>query len=275
MEFDLHDALRSFMRDFGDVFGMGAAPRPGRGADLRLTLRVSLLEVLRGTERTLEVRRHVVCTTCHGSGGKEGAAAETCNLCQGRGQVRRVQRSFFGQFVNVGPCPQCGGRGTFISEVCPECEGEGRIQGTARVEVEIPPGVETGNYLTVAGEGETGMRGDPPGDLQVFLEVEEPPGFERHGRDLITVLVLGPALAALGGKLPVPTLEGTATLTIPSGVQHGTLLRMKGKGLPPLHGGTRGSQLVRVEIAIPETLSRESRRLYQELLDLEPGGEDP
>jgi molecular chaperone DnaJ len=136
--------------------------------------------------------------------------------------------------------------------------------------VKIPPGVSTGEYLHLRGQGDAGPQGGPPGDLHVILEVESPPGFERHGRDVLTEVRLTPARAALGGKVTVATLEGEATLDVPAGVQPGTLLRLKGKGLPPLHGGTRGSQLVRAVLEVPERLGREEKKLYKQLLDLEP-----
>ncbi|HET9234679.1 MAG TPA: DnaJ C-terminal domain-containing protein, partial [Candidatus Eisenbacteria bacterium] len=139
----------------------------------------------------------------------------------------------------------------------------------AEVTVKIPPGVETGDYLNLRGDGDAGARGGPPGDLHVVIQVDDSPGFERHGRDLLTEITIGPARAVLGGKLTVPVLDGTSTLEVPAGVQPGTLLRLKGKGLPPRHGGSRGNQVVRVQVRIPERLSKEDRKLYQELLERE------
>ncbi len=235
---------------------------------------MSLNEVVTGVEKELKIRRAVACEDCGGTGVEGGGASETCNLCKGSGRVQRVHRSFFGQFVNVGPCPQCSGRGTFIKDPCHACKGDGRVAGEARVQVKIPPGVSTGDYLNLRGEGDSGVQGGSSGDLQVLIEVEERVGWERHERDLVTELRIGPARAALGGKLDVPTLDGTATLDVPAGVQHGTLLRLKGKGLPRLHGGARGSQLVRVRIAVPEKLSREERKLLERLLEHEREAEE-
>jgi molecular chaperone DnaJ len=270
--FDLHDAMRSFMRDFGDIFGMGgggAGEDANRGSDLRLRLRVTLEDVLNGIEKTLKVKRQTACETCGGTGGEGGAAAETCDLCQGQGQVRRVQRSLFGQFVNVGPCPQCGGRGRIVDRRCSACSGEGRVRGEASVRVQIPAGVDTGNYIALAGQGDAGPLGGEAGDLQVVIEVQEHDRFERHGQDLLTELPLGPARAALGGKVTVPTLEGTATLDVPSGVQHGTLLRLKGKGLPQLQGSRRGNLFARVNVVVPKRLDRKAKKLFEELLERE------
>ena len=275
VEFDLQDALHAFMRDFGDVFGMGMgmgrgrAQDAGRGRDRQVRLRVTLQEVVTGVKRTLRVRRAVPCSTCGGTGVAGGSQPVTCDLCGGSGRVQRVHRSILGQFVNVGVCPKCEGRGRVVTRPCPACRGEGRVSGEAEVEVEIPPGVSSGDYLNLPGEGDAGRQGGPAGDLQVLIEVEEREGFERHGRDLLVELAVSPARAALGGKVTVPTLDGTATVSVPAGVQHGTLLRLKGKGLPPLHGGARGSQFVKVLVAVPEKLDRRRKKLYEELLSLE------
>lgn len=277
VEFDLQDALRAFMRDFGDAFGMGmgmGAGRSGavdRGADRQIALHITLHEVITGVSRKLKVKRAVPCEECGGSGGEGGSEPQVCGLCKGSGRVQRVHRSFLGQFVNVGVCPQCNGRGKRQEKLCPVCRGEGRVNGDAEVSVEIPPGVSTGDYLNLRGQGDVGFQGGAPGDLQVLIEVDEVPDFERHGQDLLTVLRVGPARAVLGGKITVPTLEGSATLEVPAGIQHGTLLRLKGKGLPRLHGGARGSQLVRVEVTVPEKPDRKTRKLYQELLGMEEG----
>jgi molecular chaperone DnaJ len=277
MEFDLQDALRAFMRDFGDAFGVGMGMGGGRstsydrGADRQIALHITLHEVVSGVKRKLKVKRAVPCEECGGTGGEGGSEPEVCGLCKGSGRVQRVHRSFLGQFVNVGACPQCNGRGKRQERLCPACRGEGRVTGDAEVMAEIPPGVSTGDYLNLRGQGDVGFQGGPPGDLQVLIEVEELAGFERHGQDLLTVLPVGPARAALGGSVTVATLEGTATLDVPAGIQHGTLLRLKGKGLPRLHGGGRGSQLVRVEVMVPEKLDRKMRKLYQELLGMEGG----
>ena len=274
-EFGLSDALRAFMRDFGDI--LGGEPEPelvDRGADLRVALRISLLEVVSGAEKTIKLRRATQCDACRGTGGKDGEGPEICKLCHGRGRVQRVQRSFLGQFVSVGACPQCNGRGKRVKNECPGCHGSGTQPGKAEVTVKIPPGVETGDYLNLRGEGDAGARGGSPGDLHVVIQVDPMPGFERHGRDLLTEIMVGPARAALGGKITVPVLDGTTTLEVPAGVQPGTLLRLKGKGLPPRHGGSRGQQIVRVQVRIPERLSKEDRKLYQELLEREKDGKD-
>jgi molecular chaperone DnaJ len=272
-EFGLSDALRAFMRDFGDIFGGETEPEVvDRGSDVRVAVRVSLAEVVSGAKKTLKLRRRAACRACHGTGGKGGEEPEVCQLCRGRGRVQRVQRSLLGQFVSVGPCPQCGGRGKRIRDACPECRGHGTLPEASEVVVEIPPGVESGDYLNLRGQGDAGARGSPAGDLHVVIDVEPLAGFERHGRDVLTEITIGPARAVLGGKLTVSVLDGTATLEIPSGVQPGALLRLKGKGLPPRHGGPRGNQMVRVVVRIPERLHKEDRKLYRDLLEHEGDG---
>jgi molecular chaperone DnaJ len=273
-EFGLSDALRAFMRDFGDIFGGDVEPEAAdRGGDLRVAVRITLNDVVTGVTKTLKLRRAASCQACHGTGGKGGEEPEVCHTCHGRGRVQRVQRSFLGQFVSVGPCPQCGGRGKRVREKCPDCHGKGTVAGKGEIEVEIPPGVESGDYLNLRGQGDAGARGAPPGDLHVVIQVEEREGFERHGRDLVSEITIGPARAALGGKLTVPVLDGSASLEIPSGVQPGELLRLKGKGLPPRHGGPRGQQIVRVQVRIPDKLSKADRKLYEGLLEHEDNGE--
>jgi molecular chaperone DnaJ len=273
-EFGLSDALRAFMRDFGDIFGAENDPEVAdRGNNLQVQVRITLGEVLTGVAKTVKLRRRVPCDACHGTGGKDGQEPEVCNLCHGRGRVQRVQRSFLGQFVSVGPCPQCGGRGKRVREQCPQCHGHGTVSGKAEVKVEIPPGVEHNDYLNLRGQGDAGARGSPAGDLHVVIAVLPLEGFERHGRDLVTEITIGPARAALGGKLPVPVLDGSATIEIPSGVQPGALLKLKGKGLPPRHGGPRGQQIVRVQVRIPERLNKSDRKLYESLLEHEENGE--
>jgi len=272
VEFDVHDALRAFMRDFGDVFGMGgmgSSHEAGRGSDLRMRLQITLHDVLDGVVKKVKVRRQVPCETCSGTGGKDGQMPEVCSLCQGRGQVRRVQRSFFGQFVNVGACPECEGRGKQVREPCNQCNGDGTVRGEVMVEVDVPAGVDDGDYLALRGQGDSGRQGSAAGDLQVVIQIQEEPGFERHGQDLVAELGVGPGRAVLGWKVKIPTLDGLATLNVPPGVQPGTLLRMKKKGLPPLHGGNRGSQYVRVNVVVPERLDKKSKSLYRDLLEIE------
>ena len=278
-DFDLSDALNAFMRDFGgfgfeDLFtegrSAGGRARRGsnRGGDLQVRLRLGLEEVAQGVEKTLKINLQQTCQECSGTGSKSGKTS-TCQTCQGMGQVRNVQRSIFGQFVSVAPCQNCGGTGRVIEDRCTECHGEGRVTRERKIKVKIPAGVNTGNYLTLRGQGNAGLRGGPPGDLIVLIEVEDDENFERHGDDVLYDLPISFSQAALGAELEIPTLEGKARITIPPGAQTGKVLRMRGKGLPRLNSSGRGDQLVRITVWTPTKLSSRERELLQELSQVE------
>lgn len=281
-DFDLGDALRAFMRDFGgfeDLFGRGRGPRtrgPLRGSDAQMRMRVTLEEVATGVEKTIRAQLLQRCERCEGSGSLGGAPA-TCRECGGRGEVQRVQRSIFGQFVSIQPCPACHGEGTVITDPCPDCRGEGRVRRDRRIKVRIPAGVETGNYLTLRGEGNAGPRGGPPGDLLVVLEVKPHERFERQGEDVVLEISISFPQAALGAEVEVPTLHGAATLEIPAGTQTDSVLALPGKGLPRLESEGRGDQLVRVRVWVPKRLTADERARLEELRDAEnlaPPGEE-
>lgn len=267
-DFDLSDALRIFMEGFGfgDFLGFTQASRgPERGNDLQVRVSLTLSEISTGTEKTIKLRRFGRCERCRGSGGLSSQSVKTCPMCHGTGQTRQVSRSFFGQFVNITTCPQCHGKGQIIHNPCPECEGTGRKKMEATVSVKIPPGVASGNYLTLKGEGDVGPQGGPPGDLYVFIEEKEDKQFKRHGDDIVYDLFLSIPQAVLGGEVEVPTLTGKAKLQIEPGTQPGKILRMRGKGLPHLYNGGRGDQLVRIHVWIPQKLSKTSRALFEQL----------
>lgn len=273
MEFGLQDALNAFMRDFGgfgDIFGGSPrGPRDERGADLQIRVRLTLEEVATGVSRKLKIKKPVTCATCEGNGAEKGSKTVTCPQCQGAGQVRQVHRTFIGQFINVATCPRCHGEGRSAERPCAVCAGEGRVRGEDTVDVEIPAGVGDDNYLTVRGRGEAGRRGRPAGDLIVIMEVAEHDAFDRHGSDLVADLPISPSRAALGGDEEVPTLDGRARIAIPSGVQTGKVLRLKGKGLPELNRNGRGDLLLRVIVWVPTKVSGKEKDLYQELEKLE------
>jgi molecular chaperone DnaJ len=282
--FGFEDALNIFMRDFGgfggleDLFGGGARRRGAvqRGKDLRVKLPLTLAEVATGVRRTLKVKVLDPCSRCSGSGSADASGPVTCETCQGQGQVRRVQRSVFGQFVTATVCPTCGGEGTTIKNPCPQCHGDGRERAERTVEVEIPAGVSSDNYLTLRGQGNAGPRGGPRGDVLVVIEVEEDPRFHRDGSDLVYDLGVSFSQAALGGEVEVPTVYGSETLRIPAGVQGGEVMTLRGKGLPHLGGGGRGDQHVRVHVWTPTSLTPEQEELFRKLAELEgpiPGGD--
>ncbi|MBI2773788.1 MAG: molecular chaperone DnaJ [Chloroflexi bacterium] len=239
---------------------------PARGADLRLQLDLDLEEAVRGSEKKVVVPRQETCEVCHGSGAEPGSKTSTCATCNGRGEVRQVQQSLFGRFVSVATCPRCGGAGTTVDKKCARCRGEGRTHAEREVPVTIPAGIDDGQQLRVSGEGEAGTRGGPPGDLYVLIRLREHALFRREGDDLIHVLRVTPPQAALGDEIDVPTIEGDkAKVKVPAGAQHGQSVRLRGKGVPRLHGNGRGDQLVYLDVVIPKTLSKEERALYQQL----------
>ena len=273
--FGFEDALNIFMRDFGgfggfeDIFGGRRRSRVHRGQDIRLRLRVSLAEVASGVQKKLKVSVLDPCERCGATGSATPGGATTCETCQGAGEVRRVQRSVFGQFVSASACPTCGGEGQRIVTPCTRCNGDGRERVERTFEVDVPPGVTSENYITLRGQGNAGPRGGPRGDVIVILDVEEDSRFVRDGDDLIHMLQISFSQAALGVELEVPTVYGTEGLIIPAGVQSGDVLTLRGKGLPRLGGGGRGDQHVRVHVWTPAELSAEQEELFRQLAALE------
>jgi len=270
-DFDLSDALRAFMRDFGgggfsDVFGEGGGGgRSRRGRDLQVKLKLSLEEIAAGAERTIKLRKQVACSRCKGSGSKGGGAPHTCEQCNGAGQVRRVQRTLLGQFMNVVPCPACHGEGSVISDPCSDCRGSGNMRGEETLKVKVPAGVATGNYITLKGQGDVGERGAPAGDVYVVIEEAEHELFERHGDDLVLQVPVSVIDLALGTKVQIPTVDGRVSLKIPAGTQSHRIFRLRGKGVVHLHGRGRGDQLVRVVAWTPEKLGAAELKRLEEL----------
>lgn len=267
--FDLGDALRAFMREFGgfDFFGGETNPAPGRdrrGENRQIRLALTLEEISTGATKKMRVHKRVPCTACNGRGSSSGAT-EACSTCGGTGQVRRIQRSIFGQMVNVSACPQCRGEGEIVRDPCSVCGGDGRVDGTGTVTVEIPPGVMEGNYMTMAGEGDAGIRGGRPGDLVVVFTEKKHDMFQRHGTDVIYVLPVHPHQAALGASLEVPTLSGKVRMEVPAGLQSGKTLRLRGKGLPGLGGRSGGDQLVHIVVITPSRLGSRERKAWEDL----------
>ncbi len=275
---DLSEALNIFMRDLGglggfsDLFSGGGGGRgsgPRTGADIKLAMPLTLSEVSTGTERTVAVRLLEPCDRCDGRGAEPGSSPVVCSTCNGSGEVRRAQRSFFGQVVSVAPCPTCSGEGTVISSPCKKCRGEGRLRGEKQVVVRIPAGVATGQYMTMRGVGNVGPRGGPRGDILVVFEVEEDPRFERDGEDLYTeVLVTYPQLA-LGANVEVPMVSGTVTLQVPSGTQSGQVFNLRGRGLPRINSTSTGDLHVRLQLWTPDSLSDEEVALMKRLAEIQ------
>jgi molecular chaperone DnaJ len=275
--FDLSDALRAFMRDFGgggggfeDLFGGARSAGPRRGQDLRVRLKLSLEEIATGVKKKIQVKRQVQCETCDGSGAQKNGK-KTCTQCGGRGQVRQVQSSFFGQFVNIAPCGRCRGTGEMIENACLKCRGEGRVVDSSTVSVEVPAGVAQDNYIPLRGLGDAGPNGGPAGDLQVLIEEKPHDLFTRDGSDLWVEVPVAMPLAALGGTIEIPTLDGPVSKTIPAGTQTGKEIKIGGAGLPRLRTRGKGDLVARLRVWTPTRLSAKEKQLFEELDALEAG----
>jgi len=260
---------------FGDImdafFGTqsrGPRPRRGRGKDALIRLQVDLSEAAFGATRDLTVDTAVECGSCHGAGTSPGTQVVTCTMCQGRGEVQSVQRSFLGQVMTARPCPQCQGYGTLIPHPCPECSGEGRVRTRRTITVKVPAGVDTGTRIQLTGEGEVGPGGGPAGDL--YLEVVETPHdvFSRQGDDLHCTVQLPMTAASLGTSIELDTLDGTETIEVRAGTQSGQVLTLKQKGTAHLRASGRGDLFVHVEVLTPTKLDDRQEELLRELATL-------
>jgi len=274
---DLSEALSIFMRDlgglggFGDLFGggMSRGSGPRTGSDIKIAMPMTLLEVATGAEKKVTVRLLEPCDRCDGRGAEPGSSPVTCNTCRGSGEVRRAQRSFFGQVVSVAPCPTCSGEGTVISSPCKKCRGEGRVRGEKEILVRIPAGVATGQYMTMRGVGNVGPRGGPRGDILVVFEVEEDSRFERDGEDLYTEVLVTYAQLTLGSNVEVPMVTGTVSLQVPAGTQSGQVFNLRGRGLPRINSNSAGDLHVRLQMWTPDNLSEEELGLINRLGELQ------
>lgn len=262
------------MFGFGDVFSGGRGSRrsgPRRGSDLRYDIEISLEEAAAGRKTKIRVPRLETCQTCRGSGAAEGSQPVRCSTCAGSGQVRYQQ----GFFSVARTCSTCHGAGRVIRDVCAECRGEGRIEREKTLEIKIPAGVDNGSRLRVAGEGEAGEYSGPPGDLYVIVHVKEHEIFERRDSHLYCVVPVSFAQAALGAEITVPTMDGEEKVRIGEGTQTGTVFKLKSKGMPILGSRGRGDQFVAVNVVTPTNLSKEQRRLLEELSLLESNNSQP
>lgn len=254
---------------FGDMFGgrQRTRSRVQRGSDLRYDLEITLEEAASGKDEQLEIPRLETCGECTGSGAEKGTTAESCISCAGTGQTRYQQ----GFFSVMRTCPNCSGKGTIIRNPCKECHGQGRIEKEKTLEIKIPAGVETGSRLRVTGEGEAGVNGGPSGDLFVVIHVKEHETFERQGANLYSAVPISFAQAALGADIKVKTLDGEEDLNVPAGSQTGTVFRIKSKGMPELggRGRGRGDLFVAVTLITPKTLSKDQRKLLEQLAEIE------
>ena len=252
---------------FGDVFGGGRRRGgPQRGTDLRYDLEISFDEAAKGTEASIQIPRQETCETCHGSGAAAGSSPVTCPQCQGRGQLRYQQ----GFFTVARTCGQCRGSGSVITKPCATCRGAGRVQQEKKLNVRIPAGIATGQRLRLSGEGEAGPGGGPSGDLYVVVHVQEHPFFQRDGNDLYCEVPLNFTTLALGGEIQIPTLDGQEAFAIPAGTQTGSTFRIRGQGMPDVSGRGRGDLLMTVKVSTPKKLSKEQRKLLEQLSETLP-----
>lgn len=253
----------------GTATGAGRRAAPQRGADLRYELTISFEEAVKGCQKEIEIPRWESCPTCRGNGAEPGTQTQRCTACQGTGEIRRVQQSIFGQFVNVMVCDRCRGEGRVITTPCSRCQGQGRIRNVRRVTVNIPAGVDDGINVRVTGEGEAPPRGGTPGNLFVALSVKPHEYFKRQGQDILYELPITYADATLGSEVKVPTLDGEEALKIPSGTQSGRTFRVKGKGVPVVHSSARGDELVTVKVVTPQSLTARQKELLREFAEIE------
>ncbi|WP_333787024.1 molecular chaperone DnaJ [Methanomethylovorans sp.] len=276
---DLGDILSSiFGGGFGgfggDIFGGGRSRRnaPMRGSDLRYDLSISLEEAANGVETTINVPRAENCETCGGTGAKAGTNPTTCPTCHGTGQITSARNTPFGRFMSTTVCNTCHGNGQIIEDPCPACKGTGKIKKVKKLSVKLPKGADNGLRLKIRGEGEAGSSGAPSGDLYVMVHVQPHKTFERMGDDILYELPISFVQAALGDEVPVPTLYGNVKMTIKPGTQTHSVLRLKGKGMPHLHGSGEGDQLVKVIVQTPKNLNSEQKDLLRKFDELDKKG---
>lgn len=259
---------------FDEFFGgsqRGRSRRRGAGvagSDLRVTLKLTLEEIATGVNKKLKIRKQVKCNDCNGTGAQAGTSLKNCPVCNGAGEVKTVSRSVFGQFVNIQPCNNCHGEGQVVDSPCKSCSGDGRIDAETMIKIDVPAGVEEGNYMTMRGEGNAGKRGGQSGDIIAVFQELPHEQFIRDKDDIIFNLFITFPQAALGADIEVPTLTGKAMLKIDSGTQPGKLLKMKGKGIRHLNYSGSGDQIVKINVAIPQKLNSKEKDLIKQLAEM-------
>ena len=276
---DPSDIFSMFDEIFGGAFGGGRGGRGGggaqarargsRGFDLETQVELTLQEVANGATKEIEFERQDSCDTCKGTGSKPGSSPVVCVQCGGQGRI--AQQGFGGMFRMVTTCPNCRGKGTVIRDHCPACGGTGRQMRHRVVTVKIPAGVHEGQAVRIAGEGEPGEGGGPPGDLHCYIAIKAHPVFTRHNNDLVCQVPISFTQAALGAKIDVPTLKGSEQVEVPAGTQHGEVFKLKGKGLPDLRSYRNGDELVQILIEIPRKLTEKQKHLLRDFAATEDG----
>jgi len=272
--------MEDIFSQFGDVFGedlfgsffgggggRGRASRARgvRGSNLRVKIKLTYEEIAKGVTKNIKVKKHVVCTTCSGSGAKDKGSVQTCGTCGGSGQVRRVTNTFIGQMQTVTTCPTCNGEGSTITAKCAACKGEGRVYGEDAISIEIPPGVQEGMQLNLSAKGNAGERGGAPGDLIILIEEEPHKELQRDGMNVAFDLHISFTDAVFGTQLEVPTIDGRAKIKIPAGTQSGKIFRLKGKGFPAVNSYQKGDQLIHVNVWTPQSVSNEEKTMLEKM----------
>ncbi|PJA97365.1 MAG: molecular chaperone DnaJ [Ignavibacteriales bacterium CG_4_9_14_3_um_filter_34_10] len=275
---DVNDIFSHFSDIFGgssifdDFFGGGSSRSRTRqrstgtpGSDLKITLKLTLEEIASGTTKKIKLKKYVTCSICGGTGAKDNGSFNTCSVCQGTGEVKQVSRSLFGQFVNIQPCHNCNGTGKVISSPCSNCHGDGRVNEESTEKISVPAGVSDNSYMSLKNQGNAGRNGGPGGDIIVVFKELPHEYFVREGDDIIYDLFISFPEAVLGAEVEIPTLNGRAKLKIEQGVQAGTFLKMREKGIQHLNRHGAGDQLVKVNIFIPKKLTQKEKELLKEL----------
>ncbi len=271
--FNFNDIMDAFFTSGGGGGARrGPRPRVRRGQDALIRLEVDLREAAFGAVRDITVDTAIGCDTCTGSGSAPGSERITCTMCQGRGEVQTVQRSFLGQVMTARPCPQCSGYGDIVTTPCADCAGEGRVRTRRTLSVQIPPGVETGTRIQLTGEGEVGPGNGPAGDIYVEILEKSDPVFERHGDDLHCTITIPMTAAALGTTIPLQTLDAVEQIDIKPGTQSGNTRTIRGQGVTHLRASGRGDLHVHITVATPTRLDDEQQQLLRQLAELR--GED-
>jgi len=256
---------------FGSFFGGGGGrgrtsrARGVRGSNLRVKIKLTYEEIAKGVTKNIKVKKHVVCTTCSGSGAKDKGSVQACGTCGGSGQVRRVTNTFIGQMQTVTTCPTCNGEGSTITAKCAACKGEGRVYGEDAISIEIPPGVQEGMQLNLSAKGNAGERGGAPGDLIILIEEEPHKELQRDGMNVAFDLHISFTDAVFGTQLEVPTIDGRAKIKIPAGTQSGKIFRLKGKGFPAVNSYQKGDQLIHVNVWTPQNVSNEEKTMLEKM----------
>ena len=267
-DIDLDDILGN---RFGGGFSSSGGTRrngPQKGRNIEVELSLDFEEAVFGVKKQVSFTRVEECAKCHGSGAKEGTSPATCSTCGGSGQVRTTQRTPFGQFATTRPCSACGGTGKIIKEKCQTCEGKGKVRRRVTVDVNIPAGIDDGQTISMRGEGDVGSNHGPKGDLYIYIHVKKHAIFERRGQDVYCDIPITFVQAALGAEIEVPTLHGKATMKIPEGTQSGVNFKLKGSGIPVLHGSGKGDQYVKIIVEVPRQLSHEQKKKLEEFAQL-------